>query len=370
MSTKRVRKTKVKKKRVLTKNSPKLHGQLRKHSSKKVAKKKKSYDGNTEIMISTGSLLLDLAISGGRVHGGGIPGGVFVEVFGPSGAGKTVMLCEMAGDVQRKGGDVRFDDPEARLNKSFAKIFDLDTDDMDYATPDKVTDVFKNVRKWEPKGNGKINGTFTDSLAALSTDIEMDKEDGDKMGMRRAKEFSEGFRKNARIITQKNYIMACSNQVRENQDAGKYSPKYKSTGGFAIGFYASLRLRASNPQKIYKSIKVAGKEVKKAIGVRTVFEVFKSSVWKPFRSAPVSIIFDYGVDDVRENLQYIKDYTSNKTYMVGGKQAGKKSLENAIRHVEENHLENVLKEEVIELWNAIEEKFNSDTRAKKRRGDE
>ena len=31
--------------------------------------------GNFERMVSTGSTLLDLAISGGRVRGGGIPGG-------------------------------------------------------------------------------------------------------------------------------------------------------------------------------------------------------------------------------------------------------------------------------------------------------
>jgi len=38
--------------------------------------KKAKFTGNTEVMISTGSTLLDLAISGGRVKGGGIPGGI------------------------------------------------------------------------------------------------------------------------------------------------------------------------------------------------------------------------------------------------------------------------------------------------------
>ena len=42
-------------------------------------KEKKKYDGNTETMISTGSTLLDLAITGGRVRGGGLPGGILVE---------------------------------------------------------------------------------------------------------------------------------------------------------------------------------------------------------------------------------------------------------------------------------------------------
>jgi hypothetical protein len=37
---------------------------------------------DTSIVISTGSTLLDLAISGNRIHGGGLPGGIMVEIFG------------------------------------------------------------------------------------------------------------------------------------------------------------------------------------------------------------------------------------------------------------------------------------------------
>ena len=36
-------------------------------------------------LVSTGSTLLDLAISGGTYDEGGLPGGILVEIFGPSG---------------------------------------------------------------------------------------------------------------------------------------------------------------------------------------------------------------------------------------------------------------------------------------------
>ena len=154
----------------------------------------KEYEGDFSQVVSTGSTLLDLEISGRSIRGGGIPRGIMIEIFGPSGCGKTVLLCEIAGAVQRLSGDVLFKDPEARLVTSFARIFDLDTNKMGYTTPDTVTEVFKSIREWEPKNPTALNGVFTDSLAALSTDLEMEKEEGDKMGMRRAKEFSEGFR--------------------------------------------------------------------------------------------------------------------------------------------------------------------------------
>lgn len=344
--------------------TPTLSAQMKAKASKPKIQEEKKLEGNFARVISTGSTLLDLAISGGIKRGGGIPGGVFVEIFGPSSAGKTVLLCEIAGAVQRQGGQVRFDDPEARLNKTFAQLFDLDTDSIEYDTPDKVTEVFENIRKWKPEGKDVIHGTFTDSLAALSTNIEMDNDDGDKMGMRRAKEFSEGFRKNARIIAKNNYIMVCSNQVRENQDAGKYGAKYKSTGGFAIGFYASLRLRATNPEKIWVKKMIAGKETKRCIGVETTFEVFKSSIWKPFHSAPVIIIFDYGIDDVRANLQYIKDFTKNTTYQVGDLKLDI-SMEKSITMIEDQSLEKKLRREVINLWEEIESKFTTERKPKR-----
>lgn len=325
---------------------------------------KKEYDGNFGTVISTGSTLLDLAISGGRVRGGGLPGGILVEAFGPSGSGKTVLLSEIAGAVQRQGGEIMFHDPEARLNKQFAAIFGVVIEDKNYSTPDKVPQVFKAVRAWEPVPAKKINGVFADSLAALSTTMEMENDEGDKMGMRRAKEFSEELRKTCRIITDKNYLMVCSNQVRVNMDVGPYGQKYTTPGGESIGFYASLRLRFNRAEKIKLKRKIVGKEESRVIGVETQIEVFKSSIWKPFHVAPVTILFDYGIDDLRQNLQFIKDHTTNKVYTCGGKELSN-SMEESIKIIEEDGLEKELKEETIDLWEEIENKFTQERKPKR-----
>jgi len=321
-----------------------------------------AFEGNFDKMISTGSTLLDLAISGGRVRGGGIPSGVLVEIFGPSGAGKTVLLSEIAGNVQRMGGAILFHDPEARLNKQFAQLFGLKVDSANYTNPNTIPEVFASVRDWKPTNTNIINGIFADSLAALSTDLEM--ESGDKYGTRRAKEFSEELRRTCRILAQNNYIMVCSNQVRQNIDAGPYGQKYITPGGESIGFYSSLRLRATKPSKINDAIKIAGKERKRVIGVETEFEVFKNSLWKPYRTAPVTIIFDYGIDDIRQNLQFIKDYTNNTQYTLGGETLAN-SMELAIEKVEEDPVRvKQLREEVIDLWLEVEAKFDTNRKPK------
>lgn len=313
------------------------------------------YDGQGT-PVSTGSTLLDLAISGGRFREGGIPPGIFVEIFGPSGAGKTVLLCQIAANVQRMGGKVMFHDPEARLNHQFARLFGFDVDSINYTMPDTIPEVFGSVRQWvKEKEDDEIYGVFADSLAALSTQMEMS-DDGDKMGMRRAKEFSEELRKTCRLITKKNVLMVASNQIRQNPEAGMFGPKYRSPGGEALAFYASLRLRVSTPTKINVKRTVNGKEYERTIGVKTTVEVVKSSVWKPYHTADIYILYDYGIDDIRGNLMWLKSATGDKVFRIGERELGK-TVDKAIREVEENNLEQELKAKVIEVWNDIQEAF-------------
>lgn len=326
--------------------------------------KKAEYDGSTEAMTSTGSTLLDLAISGGRVRGGGMPGGILVEIFGPESSGKTVMLCEIAGMVQRNGGEIQFQDPEARLNEQFAQMFDFDTKTIEITEPDTVTEVFQDLRKWIPD-NGTINGSFTDSLAALSTNLEMTDDDGDKMGMRRAKEFSEQLRKTCRILSKTNTLLVCSNQIRENVDRGTFGQKWKAPGGKGIAFYSSLRLRTSIVGNLSRERTFKGKKIKQVYGVLIEVEVVKSSVWKPKRKAQIAIDFDYGIDDIRENLDYLKKTQSLPTYMVGETDLGK-ARDGAIAKVEELGLQDQLRAEVMNLWEEIDDLFKVERQKKQR----
>ena len=338
--------------------------QIRRHSENKT--KKSSYDGNTELMLSTGSTLLDLAICGTRIRGGGIPGGILMEMFGPSSSGKTVFLFEIGGYIQRKKGDVIFLDPEARVNKTFAKQFDFDLDTITKEEPDTVTEVMETVFKYKPKNKkALINGIMVDSLAALSTKLEMDNDKGDKMGMRRAKEFSEGLRKVCRLLKQRNQIMICSNQIRINVGASPYSEQLTVPGGKAIGFYSSIRLRFMKPVEVKKEITFKGKKIKGTTGTKVHIKVYKSSVDEGYRTAEVYIMKKYGIDDIRANLQYLKDFNKTTVYCLNKRSLGD-SMEKAISKIERLQLESELKEAVIDLWEEIESKFKV-KRIKKRR---
>jgi RecA/RadA recombinase len=309
-------------------------------------------------VVSTGSTLLDLAISGGRRRGGGIPGGIIVEIYGSSGSGKTAILAEVCASAQYKGGQVKFLDPEARLDQEYCRIYGLSLQEEDYGRPDTVTQVFDEIWNWEPEPTEAINVIATDSLAALSTEMEM--EDRDKMGMRRAKEFSEGLRKTCRIIANNNWLVVCTNQVREG-DRGEFTP-----GGKGIPFYSSLRIRVAQKGKIVKAKSVGPKKkrVEKVVGIHSECFVSKSTVDDPFRRAPVYIVFGLGIDDVRANLQWLKDMTGATKYECFDK--GFVSMDAAIRYIEEHNLQRKLREEVIGLWEEIEQQFRIDRKPKER----
>ena len=322
------------------------------------------YDGNDKIVISTGSTLLDLEISGTRIHGGGIPAGIAVEIFGDSSAGKTVLLCEIGGHIQRAGGDLIFNDPEARLNKEFAKLFDLDITEDTIKEPDTVKQIFDCFTEWKPKGDGPY-GIIADSIAAASTEDEM-KDSKGYDGAKRANDFSTGFRKVARKLKQENYLMVFSNQIRDNMGAMPFAKKTKATGGHAPKFYSSLRLEIKRIKKLKQEKDIYGKKHKKVYGIISEVSIEKSSVSQPFGVAPIYIVFDYGIDDITANLVYIKQNSKHGTYSINGEDILGKSVEKAIAYIEENDLEAELKEAVIKLWNKIQRKFKRDRKKKVR----
>ena len=329
------------------------------------------------VLLSTGSTLLDLAISGGRSRYGGIPGGILIEIFGASGGGKTAIMSEIMGSALAKNGKIQINDPEGRLDQEYAKIYGVSYDKDIYDRPDTVVQAFKLasdfLQKYErEKITDPINVCGTDSIAALSTELELEK--GDKMGQKRAKDFSQELRKIARTIANSGNLLICTNQVRQ----GEYG--YVTPGGMAPEFYASLRLhvkrmKANDVIKVL-NLKKAGEEaeemsakklkkekkekakIERTLGICSEVYIQKSTVDAPYRSAPVFLMFGYGVDDVRANLQWFKDMTVDTMYECpdGFRAIG---IEQGIKHIEDANLESQLKEKVVDLWHDLESQFST-----------
>ncbi len=322
---------------------------------------------NTSLVVSTGSTLLDLAISGKRIRGGGIPPGILVEIFGPSGTGKTALMAEIGASAQAQGGIVKFLDPEARLDQEYTEIYGLSLKESgnEYYRPDTVTELIDHIIAFEIPSSAPIGVVAADSIAALSTNMEMEKED--KMGMRRAKEFSEGLRKVCRFISQNNRLVIFTNQIRQNLDAGMFGNRESTPGGMALPFYSSLRIRIgfSSSPKIKKEITKGNLKLSKVIGISSEAYIAKSSVDEPYRTAPIRIIFGYGIQDIWANLEYVKKMTRATKFKVGDTYF--QSLIEAVQYCGENQLQEQLREEVIGIWETFEEEMKIEWTPKVRR---
>ena len=323
-----------------------------------------------EMILSTGSTLLDLAILGERVYGGGVPGGIIIEIFGEASTGKTALAAEICGHALSSGAEVVFNDPEATLDQEYCEIYGVsltETGNGRYERMKLVSEVFTDIFNWDPPNKDVVNVYATDSLAALSTELEMEK--GDKMGMRRAKEFSEGLRKACVKISDMNKLIICTNQTRQG-DMGVVTP-----GGKGIPFYASVRLHIKPisyakglnfPSKLEREIKVGikSKGITVIQGISQMVEVIKNKKDSPFRTAPIVIRFNYGVDDIYANLQWLKDMTGDSSYSAVDKSYVQ--LNSAIAYIEENNLEKQLREQVITLWMEIQDKAKISRKTKVR----
>lgn len=310
--------------------------------------------------VSTGSLVLDLTISGKLMPYGGIPAGILVEIYGPSGSGKTSVLSEICGSAEHRGGGYDIKDPEARLSKEYSRIYGVQIRPDNYSRPDTVTEVFDSIYNRPVSAQRKLHVIGVDSLAALSTKLELEK--GDKMGMRRAKEFSEGLRKTARVIANNGWIVACTNQIRQG-DYGETTP-----GGQGIPFYCSLRMRIAklggDKGEIIRTTNVHGKDREKVIGIKSKVDITKSSLDEPYRTCNLFIVFNYGIHDIMTNLQFLKDMRNMSLYPAVNHDY--QSLEQAVAHIERDGLEQPLREEVVKTWREVEDKFHIARKPKER----
>jgi len=324
--------------------------------------------GDFSRVVSTGSTLLDLAISGTRISGGGVPSGILMEISGPSGFGKTTVLSEIGANAQARGGFFYIGDAEHRLNAEYAKMMGIHITDKNYRRPITVKDVEELILNMPvTSGEGIIDVVGIDSIAVLESELDTS-DKGDKRGSSRAKELHSLCRKARHQMADKNRLIVFTNQIQDVQDGTMFGPKEKTPGGHAVPFMSSLRIRIGPAPtwKMKEKVIFNGKEVEQIIGIISNCNVFKSSIDRCFRTANIYIRYDYGIDDVYANLKFCKMYSQDTMYQIDGEIIGR-SIDEARMIVDNNRdLEKKLKDRTIGIWESIQKGFSCPLRPKNR----
>ncbi|MFA6110999.1 MAG: recombinase RecA, partial [Candidatus Latescibacterota bacterium] len=184
--------------------------------------------------ISTGSLALDAALGIA-----GLPKGRIVEIFGPEGAGKTLLSLHAIREAQRRGAAAAFIDAEHALDAGFARRIGVDIDNLIVSQPDSGEQALEIVETLVRSGAFDI--IVVDSVAALVPQAELDGEMGDSHVGLHARLMSQALRKLAGAINRSHTCLVFLNQLRMKIGVMFGNPE-TTTGGRALPFYASVRL--------------------------------------------------------------------------------------------------------------------------------
>lgn len=244
-------------------------------------------DTNYQV-ISTGSLLLDKALGIG-----GLPRGRMVEIFGMESSGKSTITLHVIANAQKQGLKCLLIDAENSFDPEYAAALDVVVDELEYCQPSYGEEGFEVADKKILSEEADV--VIIDSVAAMIPKAELEGAIGDsKMGLH-ARLMSQVCRKMVGTIAKRNALVIFINQIR-NKIGVMYGSPEVTTGGMALQFYASIRLRVS--RSISNENSIMNGEIKE--GNQTTVKVIKNKCAPPLRSAQFNIIYGKGVDSFGE----------------------------------------------------------------------
>ena len=260
---------------------------------------------NVDGWISTGCAMLDVAVSN-RPYGG-LPVGRITEITGLEQSGKSLVSAHLLAETQKQGGVAVLIDTETAVSRDFLEAIGVDVSKLLYVSADSVEQIFDFtetiIEKVRETSKDKIVTIVVDSVAAASTTNELAadyKKDG--YATDKAIIISKAMRKITNMIGRQKISLVFTNQLRQKMNA-MFGDPWTTSGGKALAFHASVRLRLKNMGQI--KMKQGGQD--KTVGMKVRCQVVKNRMGPPLRAADFEIFFDRGIDNYGSWLKVMKE---------------------------------------------------------------
>lgn len=321
-------------------------------------------DAKNVDFIPSGSALLDCVLGGGWAIGR------MANVIGDKSTGKTLLAMEaMANFIEvYPDGVPIYAEIESAFDPQYAAALGIPVDKIHFKSGiftvedwfrdlDDILDQIDNSKDDNPPPVLYV----LDSLDALSDEAELNEDVGKgTYGTAKAKLLSKLFRQLNQRLASRRFCVLIVSQVRDNITA-TFGRKTTRSGGRAMDFYASQVLYLAH----IKTHKKTKQKVERPVGVRIRAKCDKNKVGLPFRECEFDINFGYGVDDLKANVEWLKEVEALDRLTNESAERYLKSLE---KLEDDQYFEEVqrVQQLVTDMWKEIELRFVPGRR--KRRG--
>jgi recombination protein RecA len=227
-------------------------------------------------------------------------------------SGKSLLGAHILAETQKKDGIAVYIDTETSVSQEFLDVIGIDMGKMLYLHLETVEDIFEAIEeiviKVRESDKDRLVTIMVDSLAGASTKVEMEA-DFDKDGWATAKAIiiSKAMRKITQLIGKQKIALVFTNQLRQKLGV-MFGDPWTTSGGKALPFHASTRIRLKNMGQIKDS-------KKNTIGMKCRAQIVKNRLGPPLRHADYDMYFDRGIDNYGAWLTVLKEH---KLVKVGG----------------------------------------------------
>lgn len=216
--------------------------------------------------LSSGIPILDTAL------GGGFPLGRVIELYGIPASGKSLIGLSTIASAQKQNLECVYVDCENVFDPEFAKKLGVDVEKLvitQLSVGEDTIDLLAKLLKAEP------SVIVIDSVAAMIARSELEEPMEQQFMALKARLLSRGLAKLTAL--NKKTLIFFINQVRSTLQM--YGAPTTTTGGRALGFYASIRVEVKQGDKLT----VDNKKTGDIIGQMIQFRITKNKTAPPYK---------------------------------------------------------------------------------------
>ncbi len=222
-------------------------------------------------------------------------------------SGKSLLGAYALSNTQKMGGIAVYIDTESAVTRDYLSAIGVDITKLMYLQMEALEDIFASIEtiieKVRASDKKRLVTILVDSVMGATTHKELEAEYGkDGYATDKAIILSKAMRKITGMISKENICLIFTNQLRVKMNA-MFGDPYTTSGGKALAFHSSVRLRLTS----LGQIKIKTKTVDEIVGIKTRAKIVKNRLGPPLKSVDYDIYFNSGIDDWGSWMTILKD---------------------------------------------------------------